>query len=675
MKRSPTDPFSAQDAVESCDAQGIRLRVINGSLRRIVPPGKTISPALDLAIRRNEAELLVLLGPTSGMREVDPATGEIHDDDLPRIDAGNHDVREVAQQAWGALVEANIPPRLFRYAGGVSRLETEDGRAVLRPLTEQRLRHELARVADWFVMKKSGAEPAKVPVEVVQDMLATPTPPLPVVERMTHAPYFAPDGQLVTAAGYDAGSRTILLLDDNLKIDEVPSCPTNDNIARARTLILDELFADFPFVADADRANAVALALLPYVRPMIKGPTPNHLIEAPTAGGGKGLLADVATRPAIGAHVGVITGARDDDEWRKRLSSKLREGVPVILLDNITRTLDSGSLASAITTDVWSDRLLGTNDLMNVPVRCVWVTTANNPTMTTEIARRSIRIRLDPKIDRPWQRTGFRHPNLVEWADQHRAELIHAALVLIQAWIAAGKPKGTVTLGSFERWAGVMGGILDIAGVSGFLDNLDEFYEAADLEGAIWRQFVALWWEQHEVAEVGVGTLFNLTSFVEGFDLGNGGEKAQRTSFGMQLGKQRDRVIGNYRIVFARVTHQAKMWRLIPTMIDPLLPSDPHDRGNLSEKGSPPDFPCDIREGEEAGEPTGTISHPSSIENNSFSYAGQSEDRFPQVPPPTDGDSCGKGNREGNLSEKGSPDRAALLAWAEEAALGWVDDK
>lgn len=126
--------------------------------------------------------------------------------------------------------------------------------------------------------------------------------------------------------------------------------------------------------------------------------------------------------------------------------------------------LDSGALASALTAALWSDRLLGTNVTLTVPVRCVWVTTANNPTMTTEIARRTIRIRLDPKQDRPWQRTGFRHTNLIAWTDENRARLIHAALVLIRAWAANGQPRSTTTLGSFERWATVMGGILGTAG-------------------------------------------------------------------------------------------------------------------------------------------------------------------------------------------------------------------
>ncbi len=587
---------------------------------------------------------------------VDPETGEVLDSDLPRIDAGNHDIPAVAAQAWPALCAVNEPPSLFRHAGGVSRREMEDGRVVMRPLTPDRLRHELGRVADWFKNTKNGVVPADVPLRVVQDMLAHPNPPLPVLERIVHAPFFAADGRLVVTAGYDAESRTFLLLEDGLIIPPVPDAPSAEDVQKARSLILDNLLGDFPFVAQADRANAVAAMLQLPARPMINGSTPNHLFEASSAGSGKGLLADCITRPFVGAHVGVIAGAREDDEWRKRISAKLREGAPVILCDNITTTIDSGSLASAITAAVWTDRVLGTNETMAVPVRCLWVMTANNPTMTTEIARRSIRTRLDAMVDRPWQRKGFRHPNLIEWVDQHRAELIHAALMLIQAWIAAGKPKGSVTLGSFERWASVMGGILDNAGIPGFLANLDEFYEAADLEGAIWRQFVNVWWDAFKDGEVGAKSLFDLTDSVEGFDLGKGSDKAQRTTFGKQLGKQRDRVIGEYRIVFARVTHRAKMWRLIPITIQPLvLPEPDADAGRTEEGCSPPVYPCNTEQNGNDGGHRGTFRPPLHKDENDTFFAQQGAETFPDVP---------------HVPPMPMP-RLEMEAWARDIASGW----
>jgi hypothetical protein len=55
----------------------------------------------------------------------------------------------------------------------------------------------------------------------------------------------------------------------------------------------------------------------------------------------------------------------------------------------------------------------------------------------------------------------------------HRGDLIAALLVLARYWFLNGrpKPKKVRSLGSFETWCNVVGGILELAGVEGFLGN------------------------------------------------------------------------------------------------------------------------------------------------------------------------------------------------------------
>ena len=115
--------------------------------------------------------------------------------------------------------------------------------------------------------------------------------------------------------------------------------------------------------------------------------------------------------------------------------------------------------------------------------------TGNNPTLSSEIARRTVRIRLDAKRDRPWLRDRFRHPDLRQWVSAHRHELVAAALTLVRTWIATDKPDptGSSALGMFESWSRVTGGILQVAGVPGFLSNLSDFYESTDTEGEMVR--------------------------------------------------------------------------------------------------------------------------------------------------------------------------------------------
>ncbi|MHB9038632.1 MAG: toprim domain-containing protein [Armatimonadota bacterium] len=541
------------------------LQGVAGETRVLELPGLPIkgdvSDWIELGGTREELESLVA--------HATPADAWLDADNVhPIIHADCQDLRSVTAQCWEAIARANNPPRFFRYIGIPSRLEKDDdGLLIPRELTPDRMRHELARVANWVHGEKE--EPAKPPVDVVRDVLATPNPELPVLTRITDVPVFAPDGTLQTEEGYHAAGQTYRMPTKDFEIPDIPSAPSAADVASSRDLILD-MISEFSFVEEADRAHAVGLLILPFVRDLIDGPTPNHLIEAPQPGSGKGLLANVLLAPACGKRVSTMSEAKDDDEWRKRITSQLRGARTVILLDNVTKPLNSGSLASALTATVWEDRILGRSENLHFPVRCVWVTTANNPTMTTEIARRCIRIRLDPMVDRPWFRSGFKQPKLQRWALANRADLVGAALTLAQAWVVAGMPASEVKpLGSYEQWTAVIGGILEHAKISGFLSNLYEFYEAADIEGAVWRQIVDAWWEKFGQEKVGVNDLFGLISELDSIDLGKGGERSQKITFGKRLGRQRDRVIGDYRIVSAGKSMRISQWMLVPTAKTP----------------------------------------------------------------------------------------------------------
>ena len=236
----------------------------------------------------------------------------------------------------------------------------------------------------------------------------------------------------------------------------------------------------------------MALLLLGFLRAMIDGPTPLHLIEKPTPGTGATLMVDVIATILTGAGASVMTEGRDDEEWRKRVTAKLRQIPSIVLIDNLRHKLDSSAVAAALTAPFWEDRILGLSEMARLPIRCLWIATGNNPEFSNEMARRLVRIRLDASVERPWRRAGFRHPDLMAWVRANRARLVAACLTLCHAWIAAGRPRGTRTIGSYEAWAQVMGGMLEVAGIDGFLGNIEEMLAASDGEGAAWRGFVGL---------------------------------------------------------------------------------------------------------------------------------------------------------------------------------------
>ena len=208
--------------------------------------------------------------------------------------------------------------------------------------------------------------------------------------------------------------------------------------------------------------------------------------------------------------------------------------------------------------------------MIRLPIRCVWIATGNNPEFSNEMARRLIRIRLDAHIDQPARRQGFRHPDLIVWVRVNRARLVSACLTLCQAWIAQGRPSSPHTIGSYENWSRVMGGILQVAGIDGFLANLDEMMEASDAEGAMWRSFVALWWDRFGTAEVGSGDLYELALVSEpALPLGAGGDHSRKIRLGKALRRMRDRMF-NLGSVAVRIEttgskQRAMCWQLVMT--------------------------------------------------------------------------------------------------------------
>jgi hypothetical protein len=486
--------------------------------------------------------------------------------DRPEIRTNNRQLRDIVADAWRAARAAGKRPQLFVRSGGLVRLvHGEDGPRI-EAMDEASVYGYLARIADWVKVTEDATINVSPVKDVARDMLAYPHPELPVLEAVVSTPVFDRQGALVSLPGYHAGARLWYFKQPGFETPQVPSRPSPEDLDAARGLLLDDLLVDFPFAAQSDRAHALAALVLPFVRRMVAGCTPIHLIEAPTPGSGKGLLGDLISIVTVGRTCEPTTLTQDEDEARKKITSLLAKAQPVILLDNIRTGLDSSQLASALTAETWSDRILGQTRMIDLPNRATWIVTANNPHLSLEIARRCVRVRLDAKTDRPWARTGFKHSPLREWAKANRARLVRAVLVLVRAWLAAGKPPGKKTLGSFESWAAVVGGILEHAGVPGFLHDTEEIYETADAEGQEWRDLVHAWWEKFGPRWVSAGELLDLALERDllGSIVRDQSQRAQKIRLGKALSSARDRHFSHYRIVAGRNANaKTAQYRLI----------------------------------------------------------------------------------------------------------------
>jgi putative DNA primase/helicase len=330
--------------------------------------------------------------------------------ELAWIDISESDTRKLAKRAWNAVAERNVKdPMLFRFGNELVRIERNCSEASLTSqLTKEKLRYQLRRMANFFRVHSGEAVLQDPPARLIEDMLAEPEPPLPTLRAITDVPIFASDGTLISVPGYHPNSGIYYRPALGLVVPPVSERPSEADVEKAKRII-DDVLCDFPFSNEADRAHAIGLMLLPFVRELISGPTPLVLIDAPTYGSGKGLLAQVCLAPGC-SELAFLAPGQDDNEWRKMITSALLEHKRVLVLDNVTQ-LRSPVLAMAITASRWQDRLLGLNRVVSFPARCIWVATGNNVQLSGEIMRRCVWIRLLPPCERPWTRepNEFRH--------------------------------------------------------------------------------------------------------------------------------------------------------------------------------------------------------------------------------------------------------------------------
>ena len=428
------------------------------------------------------------------------------DRDLPVVSVSNRFLASLSGDALEALKKANEPPVIFNRSGGlveVIKIQERDKynqtttRPNIKPLNESALRGHLARSAHYVKAVKKGGKvhqylPTFPPLEVARDILSLGEwDGLPLLRGVVQAPTMRWDGSLHSAPGYDPVTGLYYVPEPGFKLPHIADRPGTGEIQAALDTIKD-IIIDFPFAEEASQANTLAAIITLVVRNLINGNVPLLLIDKPSQGTGASLLADVIALLGTGETAHMTTapeGRGKEEEMRKRITSILSEGRLLAVIDNVEGIFQSPTLCSLLTSKNWTDRLLGYSRTVTLQSRTVWIATGNNLKLAGDLPRRCYKIRLDAKHARPWQRdpSGFKHPRLLEYVKDNRGDLLAAVFTLARAWIQAGRPtpRDAPIMGSFEEWREVVGGILEHAGVKGFLENVDELYEKSEMNEGI----------------------------------------------------------------------------------------------------------------------------------------------------------------------------------------------
>lgn len=463
----------------------------------------------------------------------------------------NNDRRTVINDLTDAFLGRWDGRELFNHGGVISRLED----TIMVPLDHGTVRDVIQETC-ITVKENNGAQGTTYTFEwpdanVISAVMSRAGRFSPL-ERIAHAPFVRPDGSIVTEPGYDEATKTVLVSDPEVAGLVVPESPSSAEIQAARELLMSEWLGDFPFAEEVDRANMLALLVTPAIRGLVPL-APMAVIDGLQMGVGKNLLADQILTVYTGQAARPMNWVDEAEELRKQITSAYRTAQEFFVFDE-AHTLQGAPLAQALTASTWQDRILGVSNMANFPNRVTWISLGNQVQVRGDITRRVYRISLRPTYDNPQDRPShlFRHPgqsglDLGSWTRKHRRELLTAILTLVRAWFAAGQPynrRGS-SMGSFEVWERYAGGVVETAGLRGFLDNIGAWRSESDFDSQYWIGHMAWLHEEFgdqpfRTADVRTRALTDPAAYAAPPNLDDPSDKG----YGKKLGEQYSRMKG-----------------------------------------------------------------------------------------------------------------------------------
>lgn len=385
-----------------------------------------------------------------------------------QINTEEHEVNDAALDALAS--EDSVYTRgasLVRVVCDTSPVDPRPPR--IEAIPQESLREILTRHVDFESFSRNAWRPAHPPAWCVAALHRRGTwPGLRPLVSVLDAPVLRRDGTVLTAPGYDRASGCFF--EPRFKLPEIPERPTPEQGSDAMARLVD-ILEEFPFDSTGaldepvlnwqiNLAAAIALPLTLVARPMIAGPVPGWLIDAPDAGAGKTLLAKVCALLGTGSLPDAERWHEDEDEWAKVHLGNLLEGRRVVFFDNLTTggVFGHGALDGALTQwPLWKGRILGQTGNVSVRNDVLVVATGNNPRIPGDTIRRLVRVRLRPDEERRAESDREYRHRLPGDAVKRAPELIAAALTALRAWIVARPaPSKLVAWGSFEEWAAIV---------------------------------------------------------------------------------------------------------------------------------------------------------------------------------------------------------------------------
>lgn len=378
---------------------------------------------------------------------------------------------------------------------------------------------------------------------------------LPLVERIFRTPFpIEHNGELTfPKRGYDKRFCSWLpdespeIIDPEMSLDEAKK-------------IIFYIFKEFCFKEKKDFTNAVAALITPFLRGLFSKfstRTPLFAYIANRERAGKDYLAGVRQIVFEGQSIEetpISSGEQNrnqNEELRKKILSTFKQGRKFFHSANNKGLIDNSVLEAILTSQVHSDRVLGSNQIATFSNELDFSLSGNiGISFTPDLTNRTKFINLFLDIEDANKRK-FENPNLHQWVHENRERILSALYSMVKTWYEKGKPSGSHPFSSYPEWAEICGGVMEACGFenpcatdeSGFNISLDsETEEMKQLFEYMYKRAGEKWLQKRAIVDNIRNSSEDLFSYI------NWDNRSDQTKFGKRLEKFVGRFLSNIRL-------------------------------------------------------------------------------------------------------------------------------
>jgi hypothetical protein len=336
------------------------------------------------------------------------------------------------------------------------------GQLLITPLSEMELAELIERHIE-FVDEEG--RPVHLQSPLVRHYMKRDDDVLPIVTSVAQLPIILHDGTVLTGRGLDRHYGIYFHVPSELEalLPRRGEC-AGLVVARAMRSLTDDWLCDV--AADYEGKCIIIACALTVLERALLPQRPAFFVTAGQRGGGKTTTIHMISMAALGLPASAAAWSPSEEERRKALFAYLEAGLPMLVWDNLARgtVISCPSIEKSLTTEFYSDRILGASEIKTVPAYTVQIFTGNNIAPRGDLASRSLIVRL--AVDRPDpENREFRRPDPVAWTDDHRGRILQALYTLLIGNPRRSQPKSARSPAPtrFKEWWEMVGSAVEHA--------------------------------------------------------------------------------------------------------------------------------------------------------------------------------------------------------------------